>query len=573
MNGLAYHASNGSNRPWSRWMRQVRPERSTSPSGPRGGAARSSSIAMSLSVALWATTLLAGIAPGLAAAATEDIVAYLGLTIGNNLTYRSKKTVSTTYIEERAEVGGYVDFHGVQALQLKWFDAGEPAPYLIEFLNADAEHLCYYGDRRPEGDTRFSPAICITRQMAVGETFTAETTVTDPVGVQTLRTFVWTVVAKESVTVPAGTYSDALHVQEGWEGEPSLDESWLANGIGLVKGWSDPGSADDWVSELTAFNPGMQDCTEPPAGLVGWWRGEDTATDSAGYSDGTLENGAAFAEGKVGRAFIFDGVDDFVEVPDSDLWAFGANDFTIELWANLSEPGGGTIYNPSHIFIGNDEGSGDIPKWFFALGEGKLEFVFDSVDHFLVFGDFSPNPNQWHHLAVTRTGSEWRAFVDGVQLGSSLIDTAILSNPDAPLTIGQSEGLGPVNGLLDEVSIYNKALTQAELQAIADAGSAGKCALLDTDADGVPDSSDNCTLAANPDQRDTDGDGYGNRCDGDFNDDLKVNAFDVAILKADYGKTGDLETDLNSDDKVNAFDVSILKALFGQPPGPSALLP
>ena len=46
-----------------------------------------------------------------------------------------------------------------------------------------------------------------------------------------------------------------------------------------------------------------------------------------------------------------------------------------------------------------------------------------------------------------------------------------------------------------------------------------------------------------------------------------------AILKADYGQTGDVETDLNSDNKVNAFDVSILKALFGQPPGPSALVP
>ena len=95
----------------------------------------------------------------------------------------------------------------------------------------------------------------------------------------------------------------------------------------------------------------------------------------------------------------------------------------------------------------------------------------------------------------------------------------------------------------------------------------------DFDGDGMGDICDNCIMLANADQRDTDADGYGNRCDGDFNQDLKTNAFDVAILKADYGKTGDLKTDLNSDNKVNAFDVSILKALFGQPPGPSALVP
>ena len=53
------------------------------------------------------------------------------------------------------------------------------------------------------------------------------------------------------------------------------------------------------------------------------------------------------------------------------------------------------------------------------------------------------------------------------------------------------------------------------------------CPVIDRDGDGIPDTSDNCTLVANADQRDTDGDGYGNRCDGDFDNDLKVNAFDV----------------------------------------------
>ena len=255
MNGLAYHANNCSNRPWSHWTWRVRPERSALALGHPGGAARSSWIALSLPAALWATTLLAGIAPGFAAAATEDIVAYFGLTIGNSLTYRSKQSVDTTYIEERAEVGGYVDFHGVQALQNKWFDAGEPTPYSIEFLNADAEHLCYYGERTPAGDTVFNPPVCITRNLAVGETFTAETTVTDPAGVQTLRTFVWTVVAKEPVTVPAGTFTDALRVQGAWADEGPRGDSSYAKGVGFVKGWGggDPGSDADWVSELTAY--------------------------------------------------------------------------------------------------------------------------------------------------------------------------------------------------------------------------------------------------------------------------------------------------------------------------------
>jgi hypothetical protein len=179
------------------------------------------------------------------------MVAYFGLNIGNSLTYRSKQSVDTTYIEERAEVGGYVDFHGVPALQNKWFDSGASAPYSIEFLNADAQHLCYFGERTPDGDTVFDPPICIPRYMAVGETFSVQTMVTEPAGVPSMRTFVWTVVANEPVTVPAGTFLDVLRIRAGWADEGGGDSSY-AKGIGFVRGWGD-GSADDWNSELTAY--------------------------------------------------------------------------------------------------------------------------------------------------------------------------------------------------------------------------------------------------------------------------------------------------------------------------------
>src|SRR6266404_8609218 len=59
-------------------------------------------------------------------------------------------------------------------------------------------------------------------------------------------------------------------------------------------------------------------CTAPPSGLVGWWPGENNANDIQGTNNGTLQNGAtATATGKVGQAFSFDGVNDFVNVPTS----------------------------------------------------------------------------------------------------------------------------------------------------------------------------------------------------------------------------------------------------------------
>lgn len=103
----------------------------------------------------------------------------------------------------------------------------------------------------------------------------------------------------------------------------------------------------------------------------------------------------------------------------------------------------------------------------------------------------------------------------------------------------------------------------------------------DQDGDGIPDDADNCILHANgpliPDaggnsQLDVDGDNYGNVCDPDFDDNLIVNAADLAYLKSNFF-TGDPEADLNGDGIVNAADLAILRAFFFKPPGPSALAP
>ena len=93
----------------------------------------------------------------------------------------------------------------------------------------------------------------------------------------------------------------------------------------------------------------------------------------------------------------------------------------------------------------------------------------------------------------------------------------------------------------------------------------------DTDGDGVLDGYDNCTLVANANQRDTNGDGYGNICDADLNNDGIVDNADLTIMKARF-YSHDPDADLNGDGSVNAGDLAIMKAYFGKKPGPSGLV-
>jgi hypothetical protein len=92
----------------------------------------------------------------------------------------------------------------------------------------------------------------------------------------------------------------------------------------------------------------------------------------------------------------------------------------------------------------------------------------------------------------------------------------------------------------------------------------------DSDGDGLADNADNCTQAKNRGQRDTNGDGFGNVCDGDLNNDCIVNVIDVGLMR-DVFLTDDDDADLDGNGTVNFLDLAILRQSLGQPPGPSGV--
>ncbi len=98
--------------------------------------------------------------------------------------------------------------------------------------------------------------------------------------------------------------------------------------------------------------------------------------------------------------------------------------------------------------------------------------------------------------------------------------------------------------------------------------------IIDTDDDGVPDNEDNCIEAINTSQLDTDQDGYGNRCDLDFNNDNVVNFLDISLWIPSFNNVDfDPDHDIDGSGSVNHIGYVVLTYQYLGQPGPSGLMP
>ena len=219
-------------------------------------------------------------------------------------------------------------------------------------------------------------------------------------------------------------------------------------------------------------------CVDPPPGLVSWWPGDGNAFDIEDGNDGTLQGDATFAPGKVGEAFSFDGNGDYVTIPHDP--ALQPTDITVDAWikgdlADQTSPIRYLVVDKSHGF-GNGTG------W--ALqGEtsgGRIAMIYGngSFQNAEVFSASNVLDDNWHFVAGTLDGSKLRIYVDGV-LENEITYSGSPAGNNREVNIGAAWGGGQFvrffNGLIDEVEIYNRALSASEIQAIFDAGRAGKC--------------------------------------------------------------------------------------------------
>ena len=215
-------------------------------------------------------------------------------------------------------------------------------------------------------------------------------------------------------------------------------------------------------------------CAPLPPGLVAWWRGEGNGLDQTGTNHGALVNLPNFAGGKVGGGFSgnFSNAGGYVEVPDSPSLTL-TKSITIEGWLKLNDNPNGYVLRRSlddFPFLGSYEVVSFSGRIFFTIW-------YNSNNGIGVLSDPLPL-GQFVHFAATLDDNTGRL---SIYINGNLVrqNTATVTQR-ANVAPGATVKIGDIDGITDELSVYNRALLDSEILAIynagnASTGAAGKC--------------------------------------------------------------------------------------------------
>lgn len=222
-----------------------------------------------------------------------------------------------------------------------------------------------------------------------------------------------------------------------------------------------------------AGSASAQECLLPPEDAVAWWPADGSVSEARAGHDAALVGGAGYAPGLVGDAFVLVGGDSRVDLPAAS--ASGLGDFTIEFWLATTDG------DDSAIVSGANASSSGGNTLLIIHTAGGLAYFVDSEPSGVL--PILLNDGAWHHVALQREGDLVELYVDAVRVDSRAMPSTPLDFDSGGFMLGQEQDcvggcLDPaqtLDGLVDELTIYRRALGPDEIAAIYDARAAGKC--------------------------------------------------------------------------------------------------
>jgi hypothetical protein len=231
----------------------------------------------------------------------------------------------------------------------------------------------------------------------------------------------------------------------------------------------------DSVKQSEQKNP--QSMGDRDSGLVAHWDFDEGTGDvlhdvSGNGNDGEIY-GAGWITGIHGTALEFDGVDDYVDIGDpSSVLDFGEGDFSESYWIYPYSKDGDYI---GHISLWNPQ-----PPL-------RLSTVFHSGNLQIYTNDANWHDtgktiqiNQWSHIVWVKNGNMLNLYINGTETGWSMTHTNSVG-PFNEMLISNHPGPGYFDGIFDEISFYNRALTSEEIQYLYDNPGVGDTVYVDDD--------------------------------------------------------------------------------------------
>lgn len=219
-------------------------------------------------------------------------------------------------------------------------------------------------------------------------------------------------------------------------------------------------------------------CIAPPSGLVSWWPGDTNNNDIAGPNNPNGASGVSLVPAEVLDGFML-GKNGYLQVAPSQSLA--NQNFTWAAWVKPMGPGPNPDVLGSSLMIQDiDDYDLSVALFWTAMGN-KFVFVFGNYTTEVINSTDSFPAGSFYFVAGTFDGTTFRLYVNGVLEGSKS-DPKTIQYSTNPWTFASSGQLGisldyprTLNGILDEVQAFNRPLSQSELQAIYNAGTAGEC--------------------------------------------------------------------------------------------------
>ncbi|MCX6355408.1 MAG: LamG domain-containing protein [Candidatus Aureabacteria bacterium] len=203
-------------------------------------------------------------------------------------------------------------------------------------------------------------------------------------------------------------------------------------------------------------------------GLVSYYKLDEisgtTAIDSYGSNYGTNSGATINQAGKIGKAYYFDGSNDSIAVPDAATLDMGTGDFSINVWVKIA-----AYMACGDGIVGKTIGDPPYTGFLLRLTTGEKAMV--TLNNSSQGGTSDIVDNAWHMLTMVRTSGSTQLWVDASTQGNPVVGTYNLDTSSV-MTIGNQPVWGCfLKGLIDELGIWNKALSSSEVSELWNNGS------------------------------------------------------------------------------------------------------